>query len=128
MAEELIPIVMFLSLAVVVIFLFWFRFRSRESMNQTIRLALDKGQELSPELIDRLGNPKPSKDRDLRLGVIWLSVALGFVLLGLGAGEFAAEALHGTLAAAGLPLAIGLGYVALHFLTGRGDHAGSSAD
>ena len=128
MAEELIPIVMFISLAVVFVFLFWFRFRSRESMNQTIRLALDKGQELSPELIDRLGHPKPGKYKDLRLGVIWLSVALGFALLGLGAGEFAAEALHGTLAAAGLPFAVGLGYLALYFLTGRGDDVGTSAD
>ena len=59
---------------------FWFRFRARREMQDTIRIALDKGLELSPELIDRLGNPKPPKDRDFRLGIIWVAVALGFAL------------------------------------------------
>lgn len=121
MAEELIPIVMFISLAVVLIFLFWFRWRARDGMQQTIRMALDKGHELTPEIIDRLGHPKAGKYRDLRLGVIWLSIALGLALLGLGVGSFATEALHGTLASAALPFAIGLGYLLLHFLTGKGE-------
>jgi len=37
---------------------FWLRFRARREMQDTIRIALDKGHELSPELIDRLGHPK----------------------------------------------------------------------
>jgi len=128
MAEELIPIVMFISLAAVLIFLFWFRFRSRESMNQTIRLALDKGQELSPELIDRLGHPKAGKYKDLRLGVIWLSIAAGLALLGFAVGEFAEEALHGTLASAALPFAIGIGYLILHKVTGDDEDPVRDAD
>ena len=119
MAEELIPIIMFISLAVVLIFLFWFRFRSRESMNETIRIALDKGQELSPEIIDRLGQPSGGKYRDLRLGIIWLSIAFGLALLALGVGNFATEALQGTLASAALPFAIGVGYLVLYRFTGK---------
>jgi choline-glycine betaine transporter len=119
MAEELIPIVMFISLAVVLIFLFWFRFRSRESMNETIRLALDKGQELSPEIIERLGQSAGGKYRDLRLGIIWLSIAVGLALVALGVGNFAIEALQGTLASAALPFAIGLGYLLIYYFTGR---------
>ena len=119
MIEELIPSVMFISVAVTLIFLFWFRYRSRESMNETIRIALDKGQELSPEIIDRLGQPRGGKNRDLRLGVIWLSIAVGLALLALGVGNFAAEALQGTLASAALPFAIGLGYLLLHWLTDK---------
>lgn len=119
MAEELIPIIMFLSLAAVLIFLFWFRYRSRESMNETVRMALDKGQELSPEIIDRLSQSSGGKHRDLRLGIIWLSIAVGLALLALGVGNFAAEALQGTLASAALPFAIGLGYLLLYYLTGR---------
>ena len=52
-------------------------------MQTTFRLALDKGVELSPELIDRLGHPKPPKDKDLRLALIWLSLAAGLALCGL---------------------------------------------
>ena len=119
MSEELIPIIMFLSIAVVLLGLFWFRFRAREAMQQTIRMALDKGHELTPEIIDRLGHPKAGKYKDLRLGIIWLAIALGLALTALAVGSFAAEALHGTLATAGLPFAIGMGYLLIHFLTGK---------
>ena len=119
MAEELIPIVMFVSLAVVLIALFWFRWRARDGMQQTIRMALDKGHELTPEIIDRLGHPKAGKYKDLRLGVIWLAISLGLALTALAVGSFASEALHGTLASAALPFAIGVGYLVIHFLTGK---------
>jgi hypothetical protein len=97
---------------------FWFRFRARKEMQDTIRIALDKGQELSPELIDRLAHPKPSKNKDLRLGVIWLAIAVGFALMAAAVSYFAVEAFYGTLAASALPLAIGLGYLLIHFVTG----------
>ena len=119
MAEELIPIVMFVSLAVVMVALFWFRWRARDVMQQTISMALDKGHELTPEIIDRLGHPKAGKYKDLRLGVIWLAIALGLALTALAVGSFAVEALHGTLASAALPFAIGVGYLVIHFLTGK---------
>jgi hypothetical protein len=118
-AEELIPIVMFISLAAVLIAVFWFRWRARDGMQQTIRMALDKGHELTPEIIDRLGHPKEAKDKDLRLGVIWLSIALGLALMAFAVGSFATEALQGTLASAALPFAIGLGYLLIHYLTGK---------
>lgn len=118
MTEDLIPIVMFISIAVVLIFLLWFRFRSRDGMQQTIRMALDKGHELTPEIIDRLGHPKAGKYRDLRLGVIWISIAIGLALIAIAVGNFATEALHGTLASAGLPFAIGVGYLILYRFTG----------
>lgn len=119
MAEDLIPIVMFLSIAVILIALFWFRWRARDAMQQTIRMALDKGHELTPEIIDRLGHPKAGKYKDLRLGIIWLAIALGLALTALAVGSFAVEALHGTLASAALPFAIGLGYLFIHYLTGK---------
>ncbi len=67
MAGEMIPIVMFAGLTIVFCVLFWFRYRARSEMQQTFRAALDKGQELTPEIIDRLGHPKASKDKDMRL-------------------------------------------------------------
>jgi len=119
MVEELIPIVMFISLAVVMIALLWFRWRARDGMQQTIRMALDKGHELTPEIIDRLGHPKAGKYKDMRLGIIWLSIALGIALMALAVGSFAVEAFHGTIATAALPFAIGIGYLVIHFVTGK---------
>ena len=121
MVEELIPIVMFISLAVVFIFLFWFRFRAREGMQQTIRMALDKGHELTPEIIDRLGHPKASKYKDLRLGIIWLAIAVGLALIAVAVPDPSGHAMRGTMAGAALPFAIGLGYLVIFFFTGRGE-------
>jgi len=107
--EEMIPIVMFAGLTIVFSLVVWFRFRARSEMQQTIRMALDKGQELSPEIIDRLGHPKASKNRDLRLSTIWLALAVALALCGVAVGE--ADAIRGTLAGAAFPFCIGIAYL-----------------
>ena len=64
-------------------------------MQQTIRTAIDKGQELTPELIESLGSPqRPSKDRDLRHALIWLAIALGIALFGFAMGSIEEDVLH----------------------------------
>jgi hypothetical protein len=119
MSEEIIPVVMFLSIAAVACVLFWFRFRARSEMQQTLRLALDKGHELTPEIIDRLGHPKPGKDKDLRLGILWLSVAIALVLCGLAIPDDSGDAFRGILAGAAFPFAIGTAYSILHRISSR---------
>lgn len=114
MAEELIPITMFIGLTVVVCLFFWFRYRSRNDMQQTIRLALDKGQELSPELIDRLGHAKAGKSRDLRLALIWLALAVGLALCGMAVPDPTGYTLRGCLAGAAFPLSIGIAYLIMY--------------
>lgn len=109
MTEEMIPVVMFVGLTIVFSLVVWFRFRARSEMQQTIRLALDKGQELSPEIIDRLGHPKASKNRDLRLATIWIALAIALALCGVAVGEV--DAIRGTLAGAAFPLCIGVAYL-----------------
>lgn len=119
MVEEWIPIVMFVGLTVVFVALFWFRYRARRDMQDTFRSALDKGQELTPEVIDRLGHPRPAKDKDFRLGVIWLALAVGLVLTGFAVPDETGHALRGVLAGAGFPFAIGIAYMILHRFSSR---------
>jgi len=88
---------------------FWFRYKSRSDLQQTIRLVLDKGNELSPELIDRLGHPAPAKNKDLRLGIMWLAVALAFAIFSQGIPAEEANAI--LLGIAAFPLFIGLAYL-----------------
>lgn len=109
---EWVPITMFIGITVVMCVLVWFRYRGRSDVQTTIRAALDKGHELTPELIDRLGHPKPPKDKDMRFGVLWLSIAAGLVLIGFAVPE--PEALRGLLAGAALPFCIGAAYILLH--------------
>jgi hypothetical protein len=86
-------------------------------MQETFRIALEKGHELTPEIIDRLGHPQASKDKDLRLGVIWLALAVGLVLIGFAVPD--EDALRGLLAGAAFPFAIGIAYLILHRFTDR---------
>ena len=110
--EVFIPIVMFISMAVVIIVWLYLKHRSRVETQQTFRLALDKGNELSPEFVKQLGEPEQDKDRDMRRGLIWLSLALGLVLIGFAVPQ--PEALRGLLAGAALPFCIGCAYMIMY--------------
>lgn len=115
----MIPIVMFGGLTIVMCLFFWFRYRSRQDVQQTLRLALDKGTELSPELIDRLGHPAPTRHKDLRLALIWLSLAVGLTLCGLAVPDPTGHAFRGCLAGAAFPFSIGVAYLIIWRYAGR---------
>ena len=119
MVEELIPIVMFISIAVVLIAVFWFRYRSRAELQRTVRNAMDRGVELSPELVERLGATPQPREKDLRLGVIWMSLAVALVLCGFAVPE--PDVLRGVLAGAAFPFSIGSAYLLLWFVVSRHD-------
>ena len=73
-------------------------------------MALDKG-DLTPEMIDRLGHPKPSKNKDLRLAFIWLGIGFGFALMGFFVPDPSGHAFGGMLATASIPFMIGVAYL-----------------
>jgi len=109
MEDELIPVVMFISVAVVFIVSFYLKFRAKVETQQTIRLALDKGTELSPEFIKQISEPEPAKDRDLRRGMIWVALGIGLALMALGINE--PDATGPILGSASFPILIGLAYL-----------------
>jgi len=113
-----VPIIMFIGITVVLCVLIWFRYRTRSEVQQTIRSALDKGQELSPELIERLVQPKQPKGKDLRLGVMWLAVAVGVSAFGFGIPD-EDDVARIFLGIAALPFAVGIAYVILYKFTDR---------
>ena len=119
MAEDLIPIVMFISVAVVLGLVFYFKYRARHDMQATIRAAIKQGQELSPDIVDRLAQPRKGKDQDLRYAIMWLALAGATALTGIFVGRFAWEAFHGTMAGAAFPLCIGLAYLVMWKFTDR---------
>lgn len=111
MNEYLIPVTLFLVIGLVMGLFYYFRYRSRAQMQETVRVALDKGQELSAELIDRLGEPRKSKDADLRKGIMGVFIAIGVAVFGYLLGED--DATRALLATAALPFMIGLAYLLL---------------
>ena len=82
MSGEAVGAVMFIGLTVVFSLLVWFRYKAKRDGQETLRVAMEKGQQLSPELFDRLTNPPMPPNRDLRRGTLSVGLAIGFVLFG----------------------------------------------
>ena len=114
--DVLIPFIVFGSMTLSFIALLYFKHKNRVETQQTVRLALEKGSELTPEFIKQLGTPEPDKDRDLRWGLIWYALAFGLVLIGFAVPE--PEALRGLLAGAALPFSIGSAFMIM-FVYGK---------
>ena len=105
----LIPFGAFIAITIVFVTWFFFRHKEKAATQETFRLALEKGSELSPEFIKQLGTPEPSKDRDLRRGLIWLAVGLAFALLGLAVNE--PDAIGPMLGVGSFPALVGVAYL-----------------
>lgn len=119
MAEELIPITLFAAIAVTVCLVIYFRYRARRDMQATIRAAIKQGQELTSDIVDRLGNPRKGKDQDLRYAIMWLAIAFALGLVGFFVPDPSGHAFRGTLSGAAFPLCIGLAYLVMYRFTDR---------
>ena len=122
MEEEiavLVPIVMFIAIAAVLCVYYYLRYRTTQAVQETVRTAIEQGQELTPEILERLGQaPKPQKS-DLRRGVILMGVGLGLAAFGLLVGE--EEAMQPLMAIGSVPLLIGIAYLGL-WKFGKSEH------
>lgn len=107
MIDDLVPITLFLVIGAAYWGYLYYQNRSRAEIQKTIRLTIEKGGEIDPDIFERLLNPEPTATRDLRRTAIWLSLAGGLVLCGIAI----PDALRGCLAAAAFPFAIGMAYL-----------------
>ena len=114
-----VPIVSMMVIGLVLIAFFYFRYKGRVALQETVQRALEKGTELTPELLDRLAGPKNGPDGDLRKGLVWSAVGIAFVLFGLAIPDDEAQAVMPALGM--FPLLIGGAYLAMWKLTNRSD-------
>jgi hypothetical protein len=84
--EELIPIALFVMIGSIVIVPTYLKSKERKEMQATLRSAIEKGQPLPPEVIEALSKdnikPPATAAKDLRVGVILLSLSIGIALFG----------------------------------------------
>lgn len=111
MVEEFIPIAFFMVIVLIVFVIAYFKFKTRSAYQETIRLALEKGSELSPELLDQLAGPKRPKASDLRRGSVALAIGAAFALFGFILGE--EEAVRPMIAVGMFPAMMGIAYLVL---------------
>ena len=124
MTPILIVAIVFSAITAIVFGPSYLKSREKREMQTTIRHAIDKGQALPPELIDAMtrdvASKQPSRTRDLRRGVIWLAVGIGFAafsyLSNLGWNDHDMEgASAAMMGLAAIPATIGLAFIVLSF-------------
>ncbi len=108
-----VPIVMFVVIGVVVATYLYLRYRARREVLQTVRFAMERGQEITPELLETLGGDVAGGQRDLRKGVIWLALAIALAIMSWTLDE------PDLLGPASLPLMFGLAYLVLWRFSGQ---------
>ena len=124
MTPILIVAIVFSAITAIVFGPSYLKSREKREMQTTIRHAIDKGQQLPPDLIDAMtkdvASKLPSRTRDLRRGVIWLAVGIGFAafsyLSNLGWNDHDMEgASAAMMGLAAIPATIGLAFIVLSF-------------
>lgn len=134
--EDFIPLVAILSvfgsITAIIFGPTYLKFRERRETQETVRRAIDKGQDLPPEVLDALTKDVtknlPSRTRDIRRGIIWLAVGVGIAAFGLindmgwsGNDDWHGNVGDGLLGVAAIPVTIGLAYLVLSFFNKNKD-------
>ena len=114
MAEEIfVPISFFAMIIAIVWLISHFNSRKRQVVHETLRLAIDKGQELSPEMMERMSLLNDPIRSDLRRGVLFLAFGAAFGVLGFMIGIEEKETIYPMIGVAAFPVFIGLAYLGL---------------
>lgn len=103
-----IPIIGTISTAVVVSLFFYFRNKTKTEIQLTIRQSLDKGANLTPELIEKLSISTSPKVTDLRRGVVLVALGIACILAG-----WIGDGMQEGTAIGMFPLMLGIGFLAV---------------
>lgn len=124
MTPILIVLIIFSAITAIIFGPSYLKSREKREVQETVRHAIDKGQELPPELIDALtrdvASKLPSRTRDLRRGVIWLAAGIGVAAFSyISAYSWSDHdiegAMNGMLGLSAIPITIGLAFIVLSF-------------
>ena len=114
----LVPIALFAAIAVPICLLIYFSHRRGVETQLTVRKAIEQGQRLSPDLLERLSGVGASPETDRRRGVIGIATGIGIAILGLSMIKDLGIG-FGVAGIGALPFALGLAYLGLWKLSGR---------
>jgi hypothetical protein len=109
MAEELIPITLFLVLGAIALGYFYWNNKNRQNVMETVQKAIETGGEFSPELLSQLGAAVNPRVRDLRRGIILLALGVAGLLCSLFFDI--ADVVNGIRAGSMFPLLLGGGFL-----------------
>jgi hypothetical protein len=114
--EFLVPMTLFIAIAATFCMKYYFTHRTRRDAQATVRAAIERGEALTPELLDRLVQAPAPKRSDLRRGVVLVALGIGLGAFGFLLGE--PDAMRPMLAIGLVPVLLGLAYLVLWRLSG----------
>jgi len=109
MAGEMIPMVLFVVIGFTAWGYFYWNHKNRASIMETVQKALDQGGELTPDLLSQLGAAVNPRARDLRRGIVFLSLGIAGLLCSLFFPD--PEVVNGIRAGTMFPLLLGAGFL-----------------
>ena len=84
-AEVLVPLAFFAMIVAIVALPTYFKTKERTRLHDTLRVAYERGQPVDPaliEMIQRGEKIRPTAERDLRVGIVLIAVALAMITMG----------------------------------------------
>jgi len=117
--EIVVPVGSFAMIVGIVWLVSFFNGRKRATIHETLRHAIDKGQTLSPDLLEKISLATDPVRSDLRRGVLFLAFGAAFAVLAALIGMEEAEAVTPMLGIATFPIFMGIAYIGL-WAFGRG--------
>lgn len=113
MEDVLVPIVLFSVVPVCIWLVSYFNYRKRLTAHETVRHAIDAGQTVSPELIEKMSLLVDPIRADLRRGVLFIAFGAAFGVLGMMINFEEGDALLPMIGVASFPVFLGLAYLGL---------------
>jgi hypothetical protein len=113
MEDILVPIFLFGALVVIMWVFSHYNYKKRLTAHETLRLAVEKGQQVSPELVERMSYLNDPVKSDLRRGILLIAFGIAFIILGLLMPTDDPEAVRGVVAISSFPVVLGLAYLGL---------------
>ena len=114
-----IPIISVIVIGVIFGLFFLYRHKTRQEIQTTVRAAIERGQELTPEVLERLSDSLNTKFGDLRRGVVSIAIGIAFFAFALLLGQEEAEG--PLMAVSAFPFLVGIAYIGLWYFTRRKD-------
>lgn len=109
--EILVPVALFATIIAIVWLISLFSSIKRREMHETLRASIEKGIELSPDIVESIFVTPDARTRDLRRGWIWLAIGLAFIFISFRVGHYDDEPAVIISSFATLPTFIGLAFL-----------------
>ena len=117
MEDVLVPIVLFATVPVIIWAVSHYRYKARVKSSEVMQAMVNKGDKLTPEIIQSLGVKPQNRHGDLKTGLILVAISLATILFGGVIPEDEAQQVFGGLAM--FPLLVGIAYIGFWFFLGR---------